>query len=323
MRNLHVLSTIVVVALLTVAQPAAADVPAIIPLQGYLLDSSGKPVDGDHRLTFFLYDAATDGDVLYTDNYNSVEVEDGYFVVYMGNQEDTPLDLELFREHRNVWVEVVIDGSETVSPRTYLASVPYAGVAQYCGDAETLGGKPPTDLVPAGALMPFAGTAAPAGWLLADGSAVSRTMYPNLFAAIGTTYGAGDGSTTFKLPDLRGRTAVGAGTGSGLTRRDLGATFGSESHALTAAQLAPHTHSGTSGEGNAMSYRTVQCSGTGTSANHIAGWAGCATYADYNDDSYALQDHTHNFTTDTGAGLTGAAHPTVKPSVALTYLIKY
>ena len=63
--------------------------------------------------------------------------------------------------------------------------------------------------VPPGMVLPFAGAAAPEGFLLCDGSAVSRTTYGDLFAAIGTAYGAGDGSTTFNLPDLRGRVAAG------------------------------------------------------------------------------------------------------------------
>jgi microcystin-dependent protein len=58
--------------------------------------------------------------------------------------------------------------------------------------------------VPAGAILPFAMNSAPSGWLAADGTAVSRSTYAALFTAIGTTYGAGDGSTTFALPDLRG-----------------------------------------------------------------------------------------------------------------------
>ena len=57
--------------------------------------------------------------------------------------------------------------------------------------------------LPSGMLTPFAGATAPDGWLLSDGSAVNRTTYSALFTAIGTTYGAGDGSTTFNLPDLR------------------------------------------------------------------------------------------------------------------------
>jgi len=63
-----------------------------------------------------------------------------------------------------------------------------------------------------GIVVPFAGSSAPTGWLMCDGSAVSRTTYANLFGIIGETYGAGDTSTTFNLPDLRSRLPVGAGT---------------------------------------------------------------------------------------------------------------
>ena len=67
-------------------------------------------------------------------------------------------------------------------------------------------------LLPAGAVMPFAMNSAPAGWLAADGTAVSRSTYAALFSALGTTYGAGDGSTTFALPDLRGIFVRGSGS---------------------------------------------------------------------------------------------------------------
>lgn len=67
---------------------------------------------------------------------------------------------------------------------------------------------------PAGAVIFFAGAAAPTGWLLCNGQAVSRTTYAALFAAIGVVYGVGNGSTTFNVPDLRGRVPVGVGTHS-------------------------------------------------------------------------------------------------------------
>ena len=97
----------------------------------------------------------------------------------------------------------------------------------------------------AGIIQMFAGATAPDGWLNCDGSAVSRTTYATLFAAIGTTWGAGDGSTTFNVPDLRGRAPIGSGTGSGLSARTLGDNGGAESVTLTAAQsgLPAHTHS--------------------------------------------------------------------------------
>ena len=79
-------------------------------------------------------------------------------------------------------------------------------------------------MVPSGAVMYFAGQTAPTGWLKANGAAVSRTAYAALFAAIGTTYGAGDGSTTFNLPDLRGEFMRGWDDGRGI---DRGRAFGS------------------------------------------------------------------------------------------------
>jgi microcystin-dependent protein len=91
-------------------------------------------------------------------------------------------------------------------------------------------------LLPAGAIMPFAMNSAPAGWLAADGTAVSRSTYAALFSAIGTTYGVGDGSTTFALPDLRGYFVRGSGTNSDGT---AAGAFGTKQ----ADDLKSHTHS--------------------------------------------------------------------------------
>ena len=95
-------------------------------------------------------------------------------------------------------------------------------------------------LVPTGAIMPFAMNSAPSGWLAADGTAVSRTTYAALFAAIGTTYGAGTGGTTFNLPDLRGIFVRGAGTN---TNGTASGTFGQKQ----ADSVEPHTHSASVG----------------------------------------------------------------------------
>lgn len=73
---------------------------------------------------------------------------------------------------------------------------------------------------PPGVINPYAGSAAPSGWLMCDGSAVSRTTYAALFAAIGTAFGAGDGTTTFNLPDTRARGLIGVGTGKALGASD-------------------------------------------------------------------------------------------------------
>ena len=89
----------------------------------------------------------------------------------------------------------------------------------------------PTGTVPAaGTLGYFGMSTAPTGWLKANGAAISRTTYADLFAALGTTYGIGDGSTTFNLPDLRGEFPRGLDDGRGI---DSGRTIGSsQSYAL-------------------------------------------------------------------------------------------
>jgi microcystin-dependent protein len=99
------------------------------------------------------------------------------------------------------------------------------------------------DSTPIGTVQMYGGAAAPTGWLLCTGSAVSRTTYANLFSVIGTTYGIGDNISTFNLPDFRGRMPLGAGTGTGLTARTLGEASGSETHVLTIAQMPSHSHS--------------------------------------------------------------------------------
>lgn len=92
---------------------------------------------------------------------------------------------------------------------------------------------------PAGIIAPFAGTSAPSGWLACQGQAVSRTTYATLFAAIGTTWGSGDGSTTFNLPDLRGVFLRGTGTNAtGSSSGAVGPSVGT----YAADTYLNHTH---------------------------------------------------------------------------------
>ena len=94
----------------------------------------------------------------------------------------------------------------------------------------------------------YAGDTEPFNWAICDGRPLDRSSYAPLFSLIGTTYGNGDGVSTFNIPDLRGRSPIGSGTGltaedggSG-TSRSLGAKGGAESHTLTVGQMPSHTH---------------------------------------------------------------------------------
>lgn len=158
------------------------------------------------------------------------------------------------------------------------------------------------DLTPTGASLEFAGATAPTGWLLQDGSAVSRTTYSDLFAVIGTIHGAGDGLTTFNVPDHRGRVGVGVGTATGAngaTAHTLGQKGGEETHALTAAENGPHTHNvnmrwgGTIGAGNAADAPPRSYGGT--------------------------LDSVSFFTLSSGSG---TPHNTLPPYIGLNYIIK-
>jgi microcystin-dependent protein len=106
-----------------------------------------------------------------------------------------------------------------------------------------------------GEIITWAGNTSPdLKWLICDGASLLRASYPDLFVVIGTTYGATDGAH-FSLPDLRGRVAIGAGTGGGLSTYTRGQTGGEEAHQLTGAEAPSHSHSDTGhthAEGNAI-----------------------------------------------------------------------
>jgi microcystin-dependent protein len=143
----------------------------------------------------------------------------------------------------------------------------------------------PPAALPAGMLTMTATNTAPSGWMLCNGSAVSRTTYADLFTAIGTTYGVGDGSTTFNIPDFRGRVAVGAD--SSQTEFDaLGETGGSKT------SVASHTH------GIDHDHPSFT-SGTDDTDHGHAGWSGGIN---------ANHVHTTNTAGDAGSFLSGSTN---------------
>ncbi len=141
--------------------------------------------------------------------------------------------------------------SDSDSPK--LARADLKLLAEAVNAMMTSGIPPGLGGVPPGAMLPYAGSAAPDGWLLCYGQEVSRTTYAGLFGAIGTTYGSTSG-TTFKLPDMRGRVAGGkdnmGGTaasrltsaGSGVDGSTLGAAGGAQNHTLVIGEIPSHAH---------------------------------------------------------------------------------
>jgi microcystin-dependent protein len=160
---------------------------------------------------------------------------------------------------------------------------------------------------------------APAGFLACDGSSLLRTDYADLFAAIGTTFGAADG-THFNVPDTRRRALVGkGGTGTGTLAATVGSTGGEEEHTLTTAETPAHTHtvSGTTGATTPQIY-TDFGSGIGPADGGVA-------YGDSNhSQAYAFQaSHTHSFSATSSSVGSGSAHNNIQPSLVVGHFIKY
>lgn len=188
--------------------------------------------------------------------------------------------------------------------------------------------------IPAGAVQAFAGSSAPTGWLLCDGSAVSRSAYARLFAAIGTAWGVGDGSTTFNVPDLRGRVPVGAGAGAGLTSRALADEGGAEAHTATVAHThtgPSHTHSlsGSAASGGASHHHAIEHNYTVVTVS-LSGGGGynvlCTTGTGAT--GYTTATHSHSLSGSTGSasgttGSTGSASVDhMDPFAVVTYIIR-
>lgn len=163
--------------------------------------------------------------------------------------------------------------------------------------------SPTLGLTPVATVAPYAGTSAPTGWLLCDGSQVSRVTYKGLYEIITTTYGAGDGSTTFNVPDLRQRFPLGkAAAGTGAV---LGATGGTIDHVHTGPS---HTHTGPSHthtiastggqttDGEAAHTHTFSSTNTDVNTGTIAVDQGAQ------DTEVAPDNHTHPFSGTTDAG---------------------
>lgn len=196
------------------------------------------------------------------------------------------------------------------------------------------------DYVPVGSGMDFWGTTAPAGYIFPYGQAISRTDFALLFAVLGTTHGAGDGSTTFNVPDKRGRASFGkdnmGGTSAnrltdqtgGIDGDTLGDTGGAETHTLTTAQLPSHAHAAgtlaTSSAG-ATAITVELLTGIAPNANATPGNASAqgtgAVGTDTGSVASSVPNHTHDITGSTANAGSGAAHNILPPGIVCNYIL--
>lgn len=166
-----------------------------------------------------------------------------------------------------------------------------------------------------GVIQLYAGSTTPNGWLICNGQAVSRTTYAALYAVIGTTYGAGDGSTTFNVPNLVNKTVRGSNS--------LGKTGGADTVTLSTANMPAHSHgtgsltAASNGAHNHYGAKTdAGNDGSGVCVNTTTGRYGFAIPIS------SAGEHTHTITGETSSVGSGSAVTITNPYIMLHYIIK-
>lgn len=174
--------------------------------------------------------------------------------------------------------------------------------------------------VAVGAMMAFPVATPPEGWLVCDGSAISRSTYSDLFGVIGVSRGEGDGVNTFNLPNLRGKTIVGVDPGD--TSIDAaGKQVGSKTVTLSEGQMPAHQHGGTTSvNGNHNHGITISIT-TGVGAGGDIRGVNQPSNGHANHASHHAGNHNHSFATDWRGG--NQAHPNMQPSDAEYIIIKF
>jgi len=315
-RPMVLLALLAAVALAAPAQAETAT-PPLMSYQGvlHLADGSG-PASGPKDMEFRLYIGETSGTAVWAEKHRGVQTFGGNFNVILGSGEaiDNNADgvpdephgsiTDVFKAS-DVWLGVTVLPDAEIVPRDLIRSTPYAFSVQNAFYA--------THGVQAGAIAAFAGESAPYGWLPCDGRTLSVTTNPEykaLWEAIGTTWG-GTGEENFQLPNLGGRTLIGAGQGvannigtaTPVSARTLGGLLGEEQHVLSLTEMARHRHT----------YTDIYIDSS-------------ALHAIDRTNNCANEDYTNaSLRTGVAGGVAGVtqSHNTMQPSAVVKFMIKY
>lgn len=255
--------------------------------------------NGGNRVTFYKGNAQAienreiiNGQLLYNTETGETALDDNGERINTGSGNVVVVsDTQPTNEATKDWIKpVIINGTETAEEYFKNSNNQWKKILN----------QPSGDTLPIGSIAQFGGETVPTNWLFCNGQAVSRETYSELFAVIGTTYGEGNGSTTFNLPDFSSRSPMGVGTGTDGTNSEtttLGQEKGEYKHTLTENEIPPLT-----------TYSPSQTSG-GNMA-YLSNWSG------YNGSGLGTTPITKTKTTN------AKAHNTTHPVLGVNYIIK-
>jgi microcystin-dependent protein len=302
---------------------ARADGVAMVQPMTYtgILTQNGAPATGMHMIAIAIWDdpTSTDGTHLKCMTGGLTQINDG------GRFSIALPDTCTAAVHKipDLYLELAVEGN--VIGRTKLGAVPYALEAAAAADASgALKAKIDT-IIPPGTIIAYGGASIPNGWLACDGSEVGRTAYPGLFAAIGTGWGNGDGSTTFRLPDLRGRFLRGIDGGSHRdpdrntrTASQAGGNVGDNVGSVQTDAIASHTHDVTD-----PGHDHTEQLGSGTTSGSVIWTGGGATsYMSFGASSVQTQGNTTGISIGGPSSGVSTSSETRPENASVVYLIK-